>query len=160
MDNKKTSTITMWATIFGCIFGGIACIFAGLQYYSTTHDNSSSIPGKETPSRIETEEYRKDHEICMEMTTWDKIFLPFIEHKEMNYHKHEWNEKGWMVFLGYLGIIELLLIGILTCGAHCLGYFDGDGSSGNLYGKILSGISAILLLIYMILRILAQIGKF
>lgn len=160
MDNKKTGIITMWATIFGCIFGGIACIFAGIQLYVLLCDNSSSNSGKETPSRIETEEYRKDHEICMEMTTWDKIFLPFIKHDKMNYHKHEWNEKGWRVYIGYLAIIGLLLIGILACGAHSLGYFDGAGSSGNLYGKIFTGIIAILLLIYLILRILVQIGKF
>lgn len=93
------------------------------------------------------------------MTTWDKIFLPFIEHKKMNYHEHEWNEKGWRVYIGYLAIIGLLLIGILACGALSLGYLDGAGS-GNLYGKIFFGIIAILLLIYLILRILAQIGRF
>ncbi len=160
MKKDKFETLYKWVSIIASIATIIGCFLGVLQYCSTSHDNPSSNPGKETPSRIETEEYRKDHEICMEMTTWDKITLPFIEHKKMNYHKHEWNEKGWKVFIGYLAIIMLLLIGILACGAHCLGYFDGAGSSGNLYVKIFSGIFAILLLIYMILRILAQIGKF
>jgi len=137
----------IWASI-------ISCIFVVLTYCSPPNGTVPNPSQEDSTGIVHLEKIRTD------TTTWDKIFLPFIKHDKMNYHKHEWNEKGWRVYIGYLAIIGLLLIGILACGAHSLGYFDGAGSSGNLYAKIFTGIIAIVLLIYLILRILAQIGRF
>lgn len=144
------SKIVGLATIIACFFTA-----TGIRLCNNSPEDTTKVPPSEIVSEDSTSDY---HQIRADTTTWDKIFLPFIKHEKMNYHKYEWDEKGWKVSIGYLAIIGLLLIGILGFGAYSLGYFDGADSSGNLYGKILSGGIAIVLLIYLILRILVQFG--
>jgi len=115
-----------------------------------------------TPNEeVSSEEYQSEHRTWSDMTAWDRIMLPFIKHRKMNYHKHAMAEYGLgKTILGYVCCFGFLFIGILNLAANSVGFFDEEDRKESTSSKVSTGIIAIILLIYTILRILVQVGYY
>lgn len=123
-----------------------------------SHENEiaekNSTPNEDiTPE----EEYQSEHKTWAELTGRERVVLPFIKHRKMNYFKHDWDEGGWafIVVCAFYG--GLLLASGVCFIAVALGADDIDGTDST-FSKVLVGFIGIVILTYVILTILVGIG--
>ena len=91
------------------------------------------------------------------MTTWDRVLLPFIKHKKMNYFKRECDEYGWKVIAVY-GCFLLVMLYCVFGSVVPIGERFKNGNAG--IGSALGALIVVLFAIYMITRIFVIFGVY